>query len=624
MKKIIVLLFCLFSLLISNFNDIKGEEYYKETQIENIDTTIKVNKDYTFNVEQKIDAYLDYKHGIFVNIPYEVGVNDISDIKVSGPGTCDISKEIKHKVGVITLKIGDPDDYFDGQESWKVSYKIRGYKNNHNKANKLSLSLVGAYWKLPIAHTKTTIIMPEKTNWQGLEMASGPDSIDLKSDKHFTYQTNNNELIVEGNNLPEEYGASMGLKLPANYWHHYSRYPAAINKLLSMYGIALVVALVLWFIFGRDKKPTPTVEFYPPYHMTPAELGYFVDGKCDSKDITAMYFYFAQKGCVTISKNKDGDFIITKVSDLPADAISYEKTLFNGMFADGDQLDVNNIDNSFIDSVETTKDQLRRYFYNNNFYLYDKVASFVKNFEIIAFLLMILFIGIPMIPTLKLLDILIYMGLIIGTYFASEKLLIRSEKLTDDNNGHGSLLLYGMGSIAIIALTAYDMNLCYSCPITGFIIGIFIVLTITAIRFTTRRNPKLLEIQGKVLGFKEFIKRAKLDQLNMLVEENPSYFYDILPYAYVLGLTDKWAKHFESIELKMPVWLNNIDIIDLIYIGDIFDDITTSFDSRVSAESAKNISDSVNDIFDSSSSGFSSSGGSSSSGGFGGGGGGAW
>ena len=39
-----------------------------------------------------------------------------------------------------------------------------------------------------------------------------------------------------------------------------------------------------------------------------------------------------------------------------------------------------------------------------------------------------------------------------------------------------------------------------------------------------------------------------------MVEESPDYFYDVLPFAYVFGLTDKWAKKFENIALRQPEW----------------------------------------------------------------------
>lgn len=43
-------------------------------------------------------------------------------------------------------------------------------------------------------------------------------------------------------------------------------------------------------------------------------------------------------------------------------------------------------------------------------------------------------------------------------------------------------------------------------------------------------------------------------KIEALIHENPSYFYDVLPFAYALGLTDTFAKQFESIAVEPPNW----------------------------------------------------------------------
>lgn len=51
-----------------------------------------------------------------------------------------------------------------------------------------------------------------------------------------------------------------------------------------------------------------------------------------------------------------------------------------------------------------------------------------------------------------------------------------------------------------------------------------------------------------------FLETAEKEKLEQLVFEDPKYFYDILPYAYVLGVSDKWIKKFESIAVAPPQW----------------------------------------------------------------------
>ena len=94
---------------------------------------------------------------------------------------------------------------------------------------------------------------------------------------------------------------------------------------------------------------------------------------------------------------------------------------------------------------------------------------------------------------------------------------------------------------------------------------------------------------------------------------NPTYFYDILPYTYVLNVSEKWIKKFETINIQAPTWYsgtNNFNVVTFnTFIHTTMTSVKTSMVSRPSSSSG--------------SSG-SSSGGGSSGGGSGGGGGGSW
>ena len=36
--------------------------------------------------------------------------------------------------------------------------------------------------------------------------------------------------------------------------------------------------------------------------------------------------------------------------------------------------------------------------------------------------------------------------------------------------------------------------------------------------------------------------------------QNPVYFYNILPFTYALGVSNKWIKKFENIAMQPPQW----------------------------------------------------------------------
>ena len=95
--------------------------------------------------------------------------------------------------------------------------------------------------------------------------------------------------------------------------------------------------------------------------------------------------------------------------------------------------------------------------------------------------------------------------------------------------------------------------------------------------------------------------------------QNPQYFYDILPYAYVLGISDKWIKKFETINLQAPNWYDSNTSFNAITFGSFISNTMNSAHSSMASSPSS-----------SSSSSGGSSGGGSSGGGSGGGGGGSW
>lgn len=57
-----------------------------------------------------------------------------------------------------------------------------------------------------------------------------------------------------------------------------------------------------------------------------------------------------------------------------------------------------------------------------------------------------------------------------------------------------------------------------------------------------------------MLGFKEFIKAAEKDRLEMLLEEDPEYYYHVLPYAQVLHVSKIWINKFKDLTVPPPTW----------------------------------------------------------------------
>lgn len=146
-------------------------------------------------------------------------------------------------------------------------------------------------------------------------------------------------------------------------------------------------------------------------------------------------------------------------------------------------------------------------------------------------------------------------------------------------------------------------------------IGVCIsVLSFILSFFIRKRTDEGTKMLGRINGFKNFLESAEKEKLEELVNDNPEYFYNILPYAYVLGVSDKWMKKFEGITMEAPHWYYSYYPYSYITFGRFMrNTMSTASNYMVAMPKSSG-----------SGGGFSSGGGGFSGGGVGGGGGGSW
>ena len=107
---------------------------------------------------------------------------------------------------------------------------------------------------------------------------------------------------------------------------------------------------------------------------------------------------------------------------------------------------------------------------------------------------------------------------------------------------------------------------------------------------------------------------CEVSQIKMFVQENPNYYFDVLPYAYVFGLSKEWMNKFKDIEVKLPDWVVNSNgtLMDYVIFNSMFNNFNSIMATTIQTEKFKAIASNVKS--------FSSNGGGGHSGGFSGGG----
>ena len=256
-----------------------------------------------------------------------------------------------------------------------------------------------------------------------------------------------------------------------------------------------IISVISWKKYGKNlEKRSRTVELYPPDELDAAQIGY-IYGETSVKKLTAaLIIQLASKGYISINEVEKKKYEIKKLGNADSKKLSItEQIVYLELFKNGD---VNLLSND---------------------------ASFPKVFEKVSACL--------------------------------ENTI--DKKVNDIDSRKTMNKIFILLFVSIIAwIVAYlyirDLNPNYDILYKISLIAIFITGFFSI--FMNRRTAYGEIIYAKVSGFKDYLITAEKNQLDYLVEENANYFYDILPYTYILNISDKWIKTFDK---------NNVPNIDL-------------------------------------------------------------
>lgn len=613
MKKLKILVFSLvLSVCFLNVKAINADE------IRNYDITMNVEESGLIHINQKLKVeFSGSRHGIYANIPQSYFMDfgngttyyffPIKNVSVKNH-----MYEVEKEIDGTSIKIGDPDSYVNGIVDYEYTYDIQTRDLKLAEKDMLYFNLVGDKWEMDIDKVNFTINMPKSFNQK-------PDFYPpANSDTKVAYKVNDNSITGSYSD-DMTYGDALTIKLDLD--KGYFNYPATDNfqmGFVMVSGVLTLLIILLFFRYGRDEKLVKTVEFKAPEGMSSGQVGYVVDGVLHNKDITSLFIYWASKGYLAIKELEDDKFEFIKLKDIPDDEFNIERNIFNALFKKKTNVQSDDIPEAYQEATLNAMADYGDYYKKDN-------AIFVKKSNVVKFLsglVIYLLIAIniavhsyeffEMIFPAIISFVIFFIGFLIAGLLFSSALTNRASKSKSKN--------FGMTLASIIVLVIFAiLYLIWSYIINANLVMMLAIIILSYIdvifiAFMSKRTKKGQRWLGQILGLKDFISMAEKDRLEMFVEENPNYFYDILPYAYVLNVSDKWIKKFEDIKIEQPDWYySSTSMTNIIFLSTLNHSLNTLNHSVTNIPSAE-----------SGSGGFSSGGGGFSGGGFGGGGGGSW
>lgn len=366
----------------------------------------------------------------------------------------------------------------------------------------------------------------------------------------------------------------LSLALPEGYFTHATalvfpgQTPAAIGPYLL--ALALGLAVALWFFLARNRKPITDLIPQIPFHLTSAEMGYLFDHSLDQTDTASLLLCWAQQGALKFIEDKQTTLInpatffsLEKTGDLTNQAKPYEQTMFEILFSrfgkDGKVTD-SVLENRFYLHTEEgekgIKDQVNVL---NPFGVYEGYNKYLRAFFLLlawasgyyALLLLSLDIfqlqgwlmQIISVSISALLTLVVYLS----AFFLNLYLVARDR--TKLGLAIVMLLTVG-GAFGFLLFTTWKGKFFF--PILLGLITFFLLAFLAG--NTNKRTKFGEEISEKILGFRRFLTEASSEELQLRVNNQPSLFFEYLPFAFVLGVQRAWARKFNDFSLTQPTW----------------------------------------------------------------------
>ena len=596
------------------------------TKYFNVDVQVNENNSYEFT-ETVGTVFNTEGHGIYRYVP--MTFDGIREQVGGGWCSTDPLNAYEEDDNYI-LQMGSGDSYIFGDHEFRYGYDIIFRDDRDESGDYMYIDVLPTNWQTPIESADINIEMPKaiEKDWISVYIGQYGSEAD---DTMASWELNGGgkNIRIHEEDLDKGVGITVLARLPEGYWVGVEDDQGTKTAATGLPALLALILGGLWARFGRRQSIVETVEFHPPEGVTPAEIGLIIDGVLDKKDMVSMFVYFAQKGYMKIEEVSKREFVFTKLQDIDLEEKPFAVRLFDGLFNDGDEVHTDNMSEDFAYSYKAACETLQDD-YGDVTPTTTKLMQLISGFALYAFALVIPLMGMSYMLRG---DISIFVSVItalIAIFLTGRLRKSYRYRMTGRKIGSRMLrIVLWIIDIAALLVTAYGVSNAFD----SVIVGAIYFLGFGACQYFNvccdRLTDKAAEHMGKILGLKNFIQTAEIDRIEALVEDDPEYFYSVLPYAYVMGLTNKWIKKFENINVTVPDWYSTYDTsgphMIVFHMGNSMGGMTSAVTTSVATHLSP-------DLFSGSDSGggwsggggFSGGGGGFSGGGGGGGGGGFW
>ena len=317
--------------------------------------------------------------------------------------------------------------------------------------------------------------------------------------------------------------------------------------------VLTIIPVILWMVYGKDDPVIPVVSFYPPKNRNSAEVEVEYSGDSTPKGVISLIFYLANKGYIEID---DDDINLTIKKVKPYDGNNkVEKAFMDGLFFGGKDvvteidLKISDVFTTYCSKISSAlRRTLRVSLFNQDSCSFWKIALIIL--VIVGLFASVLYtLGDYSWALLTNEASMALLFPIIGT-------LVYAALLSTKNIAtiaFGTIWAAGFIGMPMVMIVPMVQNFENNYPL--FILEVLaIVVSVICLVNMPKRTEQGRRRLGEIMGFKKYLEVAEQKRIEDLIAENPNYCADVLPYAFILGVSDVWLKKISGLLNANPTW----------------------------------------------------------------------
>jgi len=518
----------LFGIPVSGFAD-------SDRLISQYDVVLDVQKDHTLRVKETIRY--DFGEKEFNQFSRDLPLEGISvDVqKATATDQENTRYTTKREDGTLLIDVKSGEEKFSGRHTFTVVYTVtgplwyqasslrsdtehwqRGAFRHYEDFDEVYWNAIGDQWDAPVANSTVTVNLPDEVDANSIKTSCYTGEQGSTKQECITQQNENTVTFTLDTTLQEAFftvavGFEKGVVAGVSSFEQ-TMYILMRRVLPGIVGV-LFLALIGWLYYRAKNQYTlkrPIVRQYkPPQELRPAEVSRIYHQESKKDEFAATIVDLAVRGVIKIKEEEKDQFIGSeKIHKLELrdpdyrerdDLRAYETELLEKIFAQ-EHLEEEEGDHPLV-NMETL----------NKKHALAKYASDIQK--------------------------QIYTDMNGAEYFRSKPQRIAGRWIA-----LGAILVFVGAGVALG--TSY---LWWGVMLAIVGVGFFLFGNVVP-----KRTQAGADMYSQIEGYRQYVNVAEEERLKFQEKEN--IFFELLPYAMVLGVADKWGKAFEDVVTEPPEW----------------------------------------------------------------------